>query len=170
MPACQRHFFVCTNGPICWYDGDPEELLEVLKRKVSAAGLKDEVRINRSGCLNACGNGPAVVVYPEAIWYGNVQVSDADELFESHIVNGVPVERLRLPPDFQKRTDQYPLPVQQFKRVERSLDDQRRAAQEAIRAQLLLESEAVNQSDGSSVAEDNTRRSPDGAAGRAPAV
>lgn len=139
MPAYQRHVFICTNGPFCWYDGEPEELLELLKKKAAAAGLRDEIRINRSGCLNACGYGPSVVVYPEAVWYGNVQLSDADEIFESHLLNGIPVERLRLPTDWYKKTEHYPEAVQQFKRVERSLDDQRRAAQEAIRAQIAAE-------------------------------
>ena len=139
MPVYSRHVFICTNGPFCWYDGEPEELLELLKRKAAAAGLRDEIRINRTGCLNACGHGPSVVVYPEAVWYGNVQLSDADEIFESHLLRGVPVERLRLPADFQKLTEHYPEPVQQFKRVERSLDDQRRAAQESIRSQLAQE-------------------------------
>lgn len=139
MPAYDRHVFVCTHGPFCWYDGEPEELLETLKRKVAAAGLRDSIRINRSGCLNACGHGPTVVVYPEGVWYGHVHVDDADELFERHLVAGEPVERLRLPPDFVKQTEHYPEPVQKFKRVERSLDDQRRSAQDAIRLQLQQE-------------------------------
>lgn len=133
MPQVDTHVFVCTHGPFCWYDGDCNTLFETLKKKVAAAGLKDTVRINRSGCLNACGLGPTVVVYPSATWYGNVQVDDADALFAA-ILSGEPVERLRLPADFVKSTDHYPEPVQQFKRVERSLDDQRRAAQAAILA------------------------------------
>jgi (2Fe-2S) ferredoxin len=98
--------------------------------------------VNRSGCLNACGLGPTCVVYPDGVWYGNVQRADADEIFRSHLIEGVPVERLRLPPDFVKRTDHYPAPVQQFKRVERALDDQRRAAREEVRAELRAELDA----------------------------
>jgi len=37
-----------------------------------------------------------VVVYPEGIFYGNVQLSDVEEIVEQHIVDGNPVERLRL--------------------------------------------------------------------------
>jgi (2Fe-2S) ferredoxin len=37
-----------------------------------------------------------VVVYPDAIWYGHVTEADVDEIIESHIVGGHPVERLRL--------------------------------------------------------------------------
>ena len=37
-----------------------------------------------------------VVVYPEAVWYGHVTPDDVDELFNEHVLNGRPVERLRL--------------------------------------------------------------------------
>lgn len=140
MPSLEKHVFVCTNGPFCWHDGDCDGILEALKKRVAAAGLKDSVRINRSGCLNACGLGVAVVVYPDATWYGHVQVDDADELFAS-LLSGVAVERLRLPDNFVKQTTHYPEAVQQFKRVERALDDERRAAREAI---FAAESKAGN--------------------------
>jgi (2Fe-2S) ferredoxin len=151
MPAVRRHLFVCTNGPFCWYDGDPDALLEALKKRVAAAGLKDEVRVNRSGCLNACGHGPTVVVYPEATWYGRVQVDDAEEIFQNHILRGEPVARLRLSPDFQKDTSRYPDAVQSFKRVEREIDALRHAAQDDIRKMLLdaleeVVAEAIEQS------------------------
>ncbi len=131
MPILEKHLFVCTHGPFCWHDGDCDGIFERLKKRVAAAELKDSVRINRAGCLNACGHGPAVVVYPDNIWYGHVQIDDVDELFAS-LQNGEPVARLRLPDDFQKQTNHYPEAVQQFKRVERGLDDQRRAARESI--------------------------------------
>jgi (2Fe-2S) ferredoxin len=38
-----------------------------------------------------------VVVYPEAVWYGNVQPADAAEIVEEHLAGGRPVARLRLP-------------------------------------------------------------------------
>jgi (2Fe-2S) ferredoxin len=36
------------------------------------------------------------VVYPEAVWYGGVTAADAAEIVEQHLVNGRPVERLRI--------------------------------------------------------------------------
>jgi (2Fe-2S) ferredoxin len=36
------------------------------------------------------------VVYPEAVWYGHVQPPDAAEIVQQHLVDGKPVERLRL--------------------------------------------------------------------------
>ena len=49
-----------------------------------------------SGCLDQCEHGPTVVVYPDAVWYGRVTAADVDEIIESHIVNGKPVERLMI--------------------------------------------------------------------------
>ena len=37
-----------------------------------------------------------VVVYPEAVWYGNVRPEDAAAIVEEHLVGGQPVERLRV--------------------------------------------------------------------------
>ena len=37
-----------------------------------------------------------MVVYPEAVWYGNVRPEDAAEIVAEHLVGGRPVERLRL--------------------------------------------------------------------------
>jgi (2Fe-2S) ferredoxin len=41
--------------------------------------------------------GPVVVVYPDGVWYGGVKQEDVEEIFESHFVNGKPVERLLVP-------------------------------------------------------------------------
>jgi len=37
-----------------------------------------------------------MVVYPEGIFYGNVQLSDVAEITESHLVNNIPVTRLQI--------------------------------------------------------------------------
>ena len=38
-----------------------------------------------------------MVVYPEGVWYGGVKPEDVDEIIDSHILGGRPVERLRIP-------------------------------------------------------------------------
>lgn len=72
------------------------ELQRLFKTKLGQRGIKN-VRANKSGCLDQCELGPTVVVYPEAVWYGGVQPEDVDEIIESHIVGGHPVERLIIP-------------------------------------------------------------------------
>jgi (2Fe-2S) ferredoxin len=57
---------------------------------------KGKIRINKSGCLDRCQEGPCVVVYPDGIWYTYVDVHDIDEIIDRHLVKGEIVERLRI--------------------------------------------------------------------------
>jgi (2Fe-2S) ferredoxin len=66
------------------------------KAELHKRGLKGLARANGSGCLDACEDGPTVVVYPEGVWYGKVKPEDVPEIVESHLVGGRPVERLRI--------------------------------------------------------------------------
>jgi (2Fe-2S) ferredoxin len=102
MPAFERHVFVCTNvreaghpRGCCSAKGS-EAIREALK-KAAGKRLGKRVRVNTAGCLDQCEHGVTVVVYPEAVWYGFVKLEDVEEIVESHLVNGRPVERLRLP-------------------------------------------------------------------------
>ena len=102
MPPLERHLFVCENqrDPAnpkgCCAVKGASEIRSRLKKLVYDAKLRGRVRINKAGCLDQCAHGVAVVVYPEAVWYGHVTPDDADELFREHVLNGRPVERLRL--------------------------------------------------------------------------
>jgi (2Fe-2S) ferredoxin len=62
------------------------------------------VRANKSGCLDQCELGPTVAVYPEGVFYGGVRPGDIEEIIESHIVNGKPVERQRIPDEILNTT------------------------------------------------------------------
>ena len=55
-----------------------------------------KVRFQKAGCLERCGEGPVLVVYPEAVWYTYVDKTDIDEIIDEHLVNGRVVERLKL--------------------------------------------------------------------------
>jgi len=105
MAAFERHVFVCNNTRP---DGHPrgccaakggEAIRDRLKVLAAEAGLKGRVRVNVAGCLDQCEHGVTLVVYPEAVWYGFVMAEDVEEIFRSHILEGRPVERLRLPPE-----------------------------------------------------------------------
>lgn len=105
MAPFVHHIFVCINTReeghprgCCNPDGTGR-LREEFKAEVKRRNLKATVRANSAGCLDQCEHGPNVVVYPEGIWYGNVQLSDVPEIIESHILGGKPVERLRLGPE-----------------------------------------------------------------------
>ena len=104
MPKFERHIFVCANQrdaghPRGCCDPTGEAVLQkIFKKKLSEHGIRgDIVRANKAGCLEQCEHGPTVVVYPDAVWYGGVGESDVDEIIESHIIGGTPVERLVIP-------------------------------------------------------------------------
>jgi (2Fe-2S) ferredoxin len=106
MPSYYRHhIFFCQNQrpadaprPCCAAQGS-EQAVNYVKDKIKAMGLKGpgQVRVNTSGCLERCEEGPCAVVYPDNVWYTYVDQHDLDEILESHLKNGVPVARLRLP-------------------------------------------------------------------------
>ena len=96
----QHHVFFCLNqrehGEACCMNKGAEAAFDHMKARVKKLGLNGEgkVRINRSGCLDRCGLGPLMVIYPQAVWYTFVDNDDIDEIIESHLVNGKVVERL----------------------------------------------------------------------------
>lgn len=100
MSKFEHHIFICTNQRDPGHPRgscDPSgsgELHKLFKTAVAKRGLKGKVRANKAGCLDQCEHGPNVVVYPEAVWYGFVSPADVDEIIDSHIVGGKPVERL----------------------------------------------------------------------------
>jgi (2Fe-2S) ferredoxin len=102
MPTLERHVFVCVNERApdnpkgCCASKNGAEVRTRLKRLAYDAGMRGRIRINSAGCLDGCAFGVTLVVYPEAVWYGGVTVDDCDELFEEHVLNGRPVERLRI--------------------------------------------------------------------------
>jgi (2Fe-2S) ferredoxin len=102
MASFRHHLFICTNTrpaghPRGCCNPDGSALLrERFKSEVKRRNLKGSVRANAAGCLDQCEHGPNVVVYPEGVWYGGVRLEDVDEIIESHLIGGKPVERLRI--------------------------------------------------------------------------
>ena len=97
--ALQRQVFVCTSKS-CAANGS-EAVLEAFKAQLIEAGMlytkripDGEVQCLQCGSVGFCAIGPAVLVYPEGIWYAHVTVDDVPEIIERHLKGGVPVERL----------------------------------------------------------------------------
>ena len=104
MAYYQKHIFFCTNDrgaaserPSCNRCGSAA-MREYAKERVKQLGLAGagKLRVNSSGCLDRCEEGPVCVVYPEGVWYTYVDEYDVDEIIESHLVGDKPVERLKI--------------------------------------------------------------------------
>ena len=113
----EQHVFVCQNVRPddhprgCCSGRGSVELLSYMTRQARKLGIKD-ARINPSGCLERCEMGPAMVIYPEGAWYTFKTQADIDEILQSHLIDGKPVERLllkngdKLPKDREARLAQ----------------------------------------------------------------
>jgi (2Fe-2S) ferredoxin len=96
----KHHVFVCT-GKSCGAFGSEavlEEFWKVLKEKGLLYGkrgsFEGSVLVTTCGSLGLCLVGPAVLVYPEGVWYYGVKTEDVEEIVEVHLIGGNPVERL----------------------------------------------------------------------------
>ena len=96
-----RHVFVCVQDRP---PGHPQgscaqrgarDVFQVFMEKVQEdPELFTKVLVTPTGCMGACMLGPVVVVYPDAVWYGQVKPEDVDEIVESQLKKGEPVKRL----------------------------------------------------------------------------
>lgn len=102
MSYYQRHVFFCCNqrdgGRPCCNENGAQALRDYAKQRVKALGLSGagKVRINQSGCLDRCEQGPVMVVYPDATWYRYLDEQDVDEIIDQHLLKGEVVERLKI--------------------------------------------------------------------------
>lgn len=96
MGQYEKHVFICTSGSTCPVDGNALGVHSTLKKLVAERPeLKGRVRVNHSGCMNQCGHGPMMIVYPENVWYWRMTPEKVREVFERHILGGEPVEAWR---------------------------------------------------------------------------
>jgi len=101
MGYYRYHLFFCTNhrdAGISCQNHNAQEARDYVKRRVKELGLAGpgNIRVNSAGCLDRCGEGPVIVVYPDEVWYRYADKEDLDEIIDEHLINGRPVERLRI--------------------------------------------------------------------------
>ena len=95
-----RHLFVCTNvtasgKPACGKRGG-----DAILAAVQAALLRrraTDVLVTACACLGPCFDGPNGVVYPDGVWYGALDDSDAEGLV-AHLVDGIVHDAKRVEP------------------------------------------------------------------------
>ncbi len=88
----QKHVLVCANGDCV--DRGSMSVLAGMRRTLKQLGREREIRVTRTGCMGRCGEGPAVVVYPDGIWYRAVHESDVHDLVHQHLLGDRIVARL----------------------------------------------------------------------------
>lgn len=92
-----RHQVLVCRGPRCTAAGAEETATALVLALMRAELGDDDVLVTQTGCQFPCNHAPVVTVQPDDVWYGRVEPGDAERLVASHIVEGSPLEALRLP-------------------------------------------------------------------------
>ncbi|TKJ37800.1 MAG: NADH-quinone oxidoreductase subunit F [Planctomycetes bacterium B3_Pla] len=64
------------------------------REKLAAAELDKEIAVVETGCIGLCARAPVVLIEPYEYLYGGVKADHVDEIIETTIRNGEPVESL----------------------------------------------------------------------------
>ncbi|MDP9109323.1 MAG: NAD(P)H-dependent oxidoreductase subunit E [Pseudomonadota bacterium] len=102
-PYFQQHVFICNNQredgrPCCGANGNAVAAQKHAKKRLKALDLNGpgKIRVNQSGCLDRCEEGPVLVIYPQGTWYTYVDNEDIDDIIDTHLIGGKIVERLKI--------------------------------------------------------------------------
>ena len=84
------HVLVCQHKT-CLKQGGKASI-KALKRTLKERELRSEVMVTKVKCLDQCGRGPVMVVYPDGVWYGGVDEEAARRIVTEHLAEGRAVE------------------------------------------------------------------------------
>ncbi len=70
------------------------KIYEEMDRLIKESGKEKDIQLVSTGCMGLCAQGPLMVVYPDRVMYTHVKPEDVEEIWNSHILGGKPVERL----------------------------------------------------------------------------
>ncbi len=87
----EKHILVC-HGTGCTSSKSPK-IIENFRKIIEEKNIEN-VRVIQTGCFGLCAKGPIVIIRPEDTFYAMVKPEDCEEIIQSHIIEGKPVERL----------------------------------------------------------------------------
>ncbi|MGL9815511.1 NADH-quinone oxidoreductase subunit NuoF [Enterococcus sp. DIV0098] len=87
-----KEILVCA-GTGC-ISSKSSEFVDALKEELAKNELTEKVNIVKTGCFGLCAQGPIVIIYPEAVFYHQVQPKHAKKIVSDHLVKGKLVEKL----------------------------------------------------------------------------
>lgn len=91
MTYYRSHVLVCVD-PECLNKG-AHSIEDALQDELVAQGLIDEIQVLETSRIGSCGNGPELMVYPEAVHYVGLTPDDIPYLVEEHFLKGRVVQK-----------------------------------------------------------------------------
>lgn len=96
------HVLICTscrlNGTIkgfCAGRGSAG-LVQTLAESIDEHDIGSDVMVTHTGCFGICDKGPAMVVYPEGTWYGQLDEERVERIVEEHLAGGQAIAELMI--------------------------------------------------------------------------
>ncbi len=105
MDNIKRRIYICDShkpkihGGGCCSDKGSQDLLQSFTHHIHAQGLNGKVELILTTCLSNCLTGISVRIWPDQVYYGRVKEDDVSTIVEQHLIEGEPVERLRVVPE-----------------------------------------------------------------------
>ncbi|MDR0832021.1 MAG: 4Fe-4S binding protein [Bacillales bacterium] len=130
-----KEYYISVCGGTGCTSSESLELVKELNKEILALDLKVKVKAEITGCFGFCEKGPIVKVFPDNTFYTKVKPSDAKEIIESHIRDGVIVERLL-----------YVSPNKEIKRKQEDIDFYGKQKRIALRNCGLINPENIQES------------------------
>lgn len=87
----RSHVLICA-GTGCTSSGSAQ-VAQALEQALEEKGLKEEIKVVKTGCFGLCALGPIMIVYPEGTFYSRVTPEFIPEIVEEHLIKGRPVEK-----------------------------------------------------------------------------
>ena len=90
-----RPILIVCHGTGCLANGSPK-VSDALRKAITKAGFQAKVMpgIKTTGCHGFCSRGPLVLIKPAGLFYQQVKAGDAEEIINTTLIKGDPLERL----------------------------------------------------------------------------
>src|SRR5256712_12721291 len=85
-----------TAEVLAAFENELKERGLLFGREAKGKNPRGSIVLTECASVGFCSIGPAVMVYPDGVWYAQVRASDVPEIIEEHLLNGRVVERLAL--------------------------------------------------------------------------
>lgn len=91
-----RSMVLVSSDPLSMQRG-AKEVYEKLLSEIKSKQMEEEISLSMVADIGRSDSSPLVIVYPEAIIYGPVNITDVPYIVEEHLYKGRIAERLRAP-------------------------------------------------------------------------
>ena len=89
----EKHIFVCENireegKRVSCGRSNSKKLKDYMKLKIKELYPDRNIRVNMSGCMDRCEEGPITVSYPDGDWFCLKDEEDVDLFVKKYLSNG----------------------------------------------------------------------------------